>query len=84
MATPKYPGETTAEEWNAKRFWFWLLIDHGNVVGMSRTEKRGLADRELYGYCKEHASFELTRRRITWKEAVRYALSVSDSPEARA
>lgn len=69
----RLPGDTAREDWSGRRYTFFAVVDPhtGKQTGLAR-EGRTRA-RERYVYCPEHKDFEVSRRRITPKEALRYA-----------
>lgn len=82
----EYPGDTTAADWNDREYWFWLTDDHGRE-GIARTPKQfGGSGRALspgrirWRFCDEHNDWEVSRRRITGRQARRWA---NERAEAR-
>lgn len=74
-------GNTIPEDWSDRRYWFWETDDHGKK-GIARSDKiRGPSgraalstDRTRWRFCEEHKDWEISRRRITSKQALRWAL----------
>lgn len=76
----KYPGKTTADDWDGKKYTFWLKIDHGTCTGLVRRKKDKSPSHENYVYCDEHKEYEVGSERITPTQALKYVNS-GETPE---